>query len=136
MTDADFVIEGHWLWFAASSLLMFASIWTWMLVRQFGGIRPTALAIIATSAAINTAAHGWGGCDSCGANVVARALITATWAPMVICILVMIDIYAADRNGHRSFTAISYNWYRKLVDRDRAPGDARSPYHLGDHHAR
>jgi hypothetical protein len=56
---------------------------------------------------------------------VVGAAVTAMWWPMLLAATVLADLYAADRNGHRSFTTRSYLWFKKLVDRN-GDGDRMS----------
>lgn len=66
-------------------------------------------------------------------TLVLGAIVTAAWPPIVICSLVLTDLYASDRNNHRSFTARSYEWYQR-VTRNRQGEGPGSPVHLGGRH--
>jgi hypothetical protein len=116
VTDFFFGAGATVVWFVMSALFLFCACWTWLIVLEIGGIRGTALGIVFLSAAITTS--GFGLLLSHQAVVSGEMIgivITSVWWPMVLAALVLTDLYAADRNGHRSFTARAYLWYERAV---------------------
>jgi hypothetical protein len=107
------------IWFVMSAIFLFLATWTWLLVREVGGIRGVALGTLFTCSAITTSGFGLLlSHQTIVSSLVVGAMVTATWWPMLLASIVLCDIYAADRNSHRSFTARSYLWYQRLT-RDR-----------------
>lgn len=118
MRDFFFGTGAMVTWFAMSAVFLFLATWTWMLVVQVGGIRGAALAVLFTSCAITTS--GFGLLLShypLIASWIVGAIITAMWWPMLLASVVLCDLYAADRNNHRSFTTRSYQWYQQMMQR-------------------
>lgn len=119
MHDFFFGSIGVLAWSCMAAIFVFCATWTWMLVLQIGGIRGTALATMFSGAAITTAgfalllSH-----NTLIPGEIVGAVITAVWWPNVLAAIVLCDIYAADRNGHRSFTTRGYLWFKRLVDRN------------------
>lgn len=103
-------------WFFAASVFVFCATYVWQIVLEVGGVRGTSLAIIFTSCAIICCCFGLilSKQDVVPAFLLG-AIVTAAWPPIVICSLVLTDIFAADKNAHRSFTTRSYLWYKSLV---------------------
>lgn len=100
------------MWCSMSAAFLFFATWTWLLVFQIGGLRGTALATVFTCLAVTTAgfalllSH-----QAIVSSVVVGATVTAAWCPLFLASAVLCDLYAADRNGHRSFTTRLYLWY-------------------------
>lgn len=123
MNDFIFGTGGVIAWSGMTMIFMFLATWTWMLVAQLGGIRGTAMAILFTGSAVNTAgfalllSH-----NTIISNLVVGAVVTAVWWPILLAAIVLADLYAADRNGHRSFTTRSYQWFKRMMDKN---GDGR-----------
>lgn len=121
-------------WFIAASIFVFCASYTWLIVIEVRGLRGMSLAIVFSCCAMICACFGLIlARQPYLSNFVLGAIISAAWPPIVICSLVLCDIYAADRNNHRSFTARSYLWYRRIAKRRQGerPG---SPVQLGSHH--
>lgn len=115
------------MWFIASAIFVFCATYIWFIVFEVGGLRGTCLAITFTCCAIVTSGFGLLLSDQMLVSAeVLGAAISAVWPPMVICALVLCDIYAADRNNHRSFTARSYEWYKRVTKSE--PEDS-GPHH-------
>lgn len=116
------------LWFIAAAVFVFCASYIWIIVAQVGGLRGTCLAIVFTCCAIVTSGFGL---ILSGQTVIARevlgAAVSAVWPPIVICALVLTDLYAADRNNHRSFTARSYAWYKRITKSPREDADPHHP---------
>lgn len=108
------------IWFVMSAIFLFLATWTWMLVYQIGGIRGTAMATIFTCSSITTSGFGLLLSDqTLVSSLVVGAMVTAAWWPMLFASIVLCDVFAADRNSHRSFTARAYLWYQR-VTRDKS----------------
>ena len=118
MRDFFFGTGAMVVWFAMSAVFLFLATWTWLLVLQLGGIRGTALAILFTCSAITTSGFGLLlSHQTIVSSLVVGAMVTAFWWPMLLASVVLCDLYAADRNSHRSFTTRSYLWYQRTVER-------------------
>lgn len=119
------------LWFVASALFVFCASYIWIIVAQVGGLRGTCLAIVFTCCAIITSGFGLllSG-QGLISHAVLGAAISAMWPPIVICALMLTDLYAADRNSHRSFTARSYAWYKRITQSPREDADPHHPIEL------
>lgn len=116
MRDFLFGTGAMVIWFVMSAIFLFLATWTWLLVRDVGGIRGTALATLFTCSAITTSGFGLLlSHQTIVANWVVGAMVTATWWPMLLASIVLCDIYASDRNNHRSFTTRSYLWYQRMT---------------------
>lgn len=103
------------IWFIMSAIFLFLATWTWLLVYQVGGIRGTAMATLFTGSAITTSGFGLLlSHQTIVSSLVVGAMVTASWWPMLLASVVLCDIYAADRNGHRSFATRLYLWYMRL----------------------
>lgn len=120
------------VWILASAAFAFCATWLWGIVFEVRGLFGTGLATIATCLAVVCVCFAlilmrqpW------IANWVLGALVSAAFPPIVIWMLVLTDLYAASRNGHRSFTAISYEWYQRVTKRDRDERTPRHPISLG-----
>lgn len=89
-----------------------------LIVFEVGGIRGTALSTLFLCCAVTTSGFGLllSHQTTIAAHVIG-AVITTSWWPMVLASLVLADLYAADRNSHRSFTARSYLWYERTLKR-------------------
>jgi hypothetical protein len=113
------------VWCLMSAAFTFFATWTWFLVFQVGGLRGTALATVFTSSAITTSgfalllSH-----QTIVPSWVVGAMVTAAWWPTVLASAVLCDLYAADRNGHRSFTTRLYLWYLRHREEKR---DGKQP---------
>lgn len=119
------------LWFVASSIFIFCAAYVWFIVAHVGGLRGTCLAIVFTCCAIVTSGFGLilSG-QQFVSHIILGAAISAVWPPIAICSLVLTDLYAADRNSHRSFTARSYEWYKRSTRSPREDADPRHPIEL------
>lgn len=127
MKDFFFGTGGIVVWSVMTAVFAFLATWTWMLVFQLGGIRGTAMATLFTGSAITTA--GFALLLSHSAIVssyIVGAVVTAAWWPIMFAAIVLADLYAADRNGHRSFTTRSYLWFKRLMDSNH-DGDHMTP---------
>lgn len=119
-------------WFIVAALMLFCAVYTWYIVLEVGGVRGTALAITWTSCAIICSANGLALSEQqLIPPFVLGAIIAAAWPPIVISALVLTDIYAADRNNHRSFTARSYFWYKRVTHHDGEARGGHTPIVLG-----
>lgn len=115
-------------WFLASALFAFCAAYTWQIVREVGGIRGTAIATMFTCLAIICSCFGLILADQDWIpNFFLGAIVTAVFPPIVFAALVLTDLYAADRNGHRSYTARSFNWYQRVTHDDGEEGGPRHP---------
>jgi hypothetical protein len=115
------------MWFVAAAIFAFCATYVWWIVFEVGGVRGAALAITFTCCAIICCCFGLILSDQEWiSTLVLGALVTAAWPPIVICALVLTDIYSADRNNHRSFTARSYLWYKRAI---RHEGEERGGHH-------
>jgi hypothetical protein len=105
-------------WAVTSTIFFFLASYTWLIVYDVGGIRGTAMATVFTGLAIVTGCFGMilSG-QTLVPNFVWGALITMAFPPVVLACIVLADLYAADKNSHRSFTARSYLWYERRVRR-------------------
>src|SRR5688572_8851823 len=120
MASFFFGTGGIVIWSLMTAVFVFLATWTWLLVFQLGGIRGTAMATLFTCSAITTA--GFALLLSHNAIVsswVVGAVVTAVWWPILFAAIVLADLYAADRNGHRSFTTRFYLWFKALMDSNR-----------------
>jgi hypothetical protein len=99
--------------------LVFASLATylWLIVWEVGGIRGTAMAILFSCLAVTTTgfalllSHA-----TIISSLVVGAVVTAAWWPILLSSIVLADLYAADRNGHRAFTTRTYLWYKRVTE--------------------
>lgn len=112
-------------WFIAATIFCFCATYIWQIVGEVGGLRGTALALVFTCCAVICSCFGlilshqtW------IPHYVLGAVVTAAWPPILIAALVLTDIYGADRNNHRSFTARSYNAYHRWMTsrKEKRPG--------------
>lgn len=118
MRDFFFGTGAAITWFVMSAVFLFLATWTWLLVIQLGGIRGTAMATLFTSSAVTTSGFGLLlSHQTIVSSLVVGAMVTVTWWPMLLASAVLCDLYAADRNGHRSFTTRSYLWYQRIVEK-------------------
>lgn len=104
------------VWSLMSAAFLFCATWTGLIVLQLGGIRGMALATMFVCCAITTA--GFALLVSRQAVIsgeIIGVIVTSVWWPMTFSAMVLTDLYAADRNSHRSFTARSYLWYERMV---------------------
>lgn len=119
-------------WFAAASIFVFCASYVAYIVISTGqGLRGTANTILFSCLAIVCSCFGlilskqtlipvfWLG-----------AIVTSAFPPILVAVLVLTDIYASDRNNHRSFTARSYLAYKRFMERNRDSGN-HSPVRLG-----
>lgn len=114
-------------WGLASAVFAFCAVYVWQIVHEVGGIRGTALATMCTCLAIICTCFGlilakqeW------IPSFLLGAIVTAVFPPIVFAALVLCDLYASDRNGHRSFTARSFLWYKRVT---RDEGEEHDPRH-------
>lgn len=115
------------LWFLTSAIFVFCACYVWFIVFAVRGLRGTCLAITFTCCAVITSGFGLLLSDQTLISTeILGAAISAVWPPIVICALVLTDLYAADRNNHRSFTARSYEWYKRVTTDE---GEERDPRH-------
>lgn len=128
MTDIFFGPIAVFGWFVASAVFAFCAAYTWQIVREVGGIRGTALATMCTCLAVICSCFGlilahldW------LPSFLLGALVTAAFPPIVFAALVLCDLYSSDRNGHRSFTARSYLWYKRVTKDAGEESDPRHP---------
>lgn len=117
-------------WFLASALFSFCAVYVWLIVFEVGGIRGTALATMCTCLAVICTCFGlilakqtW------IPNFLLGAIVTAAFPPIVLSVLVLCDLYGSSRNGHRSFTARSYLWYRRMTKDDSEEKHLRDSMH-------
>lgn len=103
-------------WIAASLILVFCATWIWGIVFEVKGLFGTALAMIFTCLAVVCVCFAfilmhqpW------LPNWILGAIVSAMFPPIVFATLILTDIYAASRNGHRSFTTRSYEWYQRVT---------------------
>lgn len=119
------------LWFIAAAVFVFCASYIWLIVAQVGGLRGACLAITFTCCAVVTSGFGLILSKQTLIPVeVLGAAVSAVWPPIVICALVLTDLYAADRNNHRSFTARSYEWYKRSTRSPREDADPHHPFTL------
>lgn len=114
-------------WSIMSAIFGFLAAYMWLIVWEVGGIRGTAMAILFTGCAVTTA--GFGLILSHNALIpgyVAGAIVSAVWPPMLLASIVLADLYAADRNGHRSFTTRSYLWFKRRTQDDKEASSQRT----------
>lgn len=115
------------MWFIASAVFVFCATYIWFIVFEVGGLRGTCLAIVFSCCAVVTSGFGLLLSDqTLISSAVLGMAISAVWPPIVFCALMLTDLYAADRNNHRSFTARSYEWYKRMV-KSREDNDPRHP---------
>ena len=126
MRDFFFGTGAVVVWSLMSAIFLFLAAWTWMLVFQLGGIRGTALATIFTCCSITTSAFGLLlSHQTIISSLVVGAMVTAAWWPMLLAAFVLCDIYAAERNSHRSITTRLYLWYQRAKEEK---GNSKQPY--------
>lgn len=115
-------------WFMASAIFVFCACYVWHIVLEVGGVRGTALGITFTCCAVICTCFGLVLSEQEWLSpFVLAAVISAAWPPIVVSALVLCDLYAADRNNHRSFTARSYLWYKRVTSDQREEQDQRHP---------
>lgn len=127
MRDFFFGVGGIIIWSGMTAVFVFLATWTWLLVIQLGGIRGTAMATIFTCAAVTTT--GFALLLSHAAivsSLVVGAVVTAAWWPILLASIVLADLYAADRNGHRSFTTRSYLWFVRVTRGEKEENEKRT----------
>lgn len=119
-------------WFVVASIFVFCASYTgYIVLSTGGGLRGTANTILFSCLAIVCACFGLIlSKEALIPDFILGAVITAVFPPIVIAALVLTDIYASDRNNHRSFTARSYLAYRRFLDSHRDRG-SRSAAHVG-----
>lgn len=128
MSDIFFGPIAIGAWIVASLVFTFCATWIWQIVRQVGGLLGTAvaailscLAVISVCFALILMQQPW------IANWILGAVVSAAFVPIVIWSVVLTDLYAASRNSHRSFTAISYGWYQRVTKDAREERARRNP---------
>lgn len=108
-------------WSLMCGIFAFLAAYTWLIVREVGGIRGVALATLFTSAAITCGGFGLLlAHNPLVSGYVIGAVITAAWWPALLAAIVLADLYAADKNSHRSFTTRSYLWYQRMIKGSKA----------------
>lgn len=128
MSDVFFGPVAVFGWFLASAIFVFCAAYTWQIVYEVGGIRGTAMATMFTSLAIICSCFGLILADQDWiSGFVLGAIITSAFPPIVFASLVLADLYSSDRNGHRSFTARSFAWYKRVTHDDREESGPRHP---------
>lgn len=116
MTSFFFGTGGIIAWSMMTAVFAFLATYTWLIVYEVGGIRGTAMATLFTGMAVNTAGFALLLSHSAiVSGVVIGAIVTAAWWPIMLAAIVLADLYAADRNGHRSFTTRSYLWFKRMT---------------------
>ena len=118
-------------WMVGSLVFVFCATWNWLLVREVGGLFSVALATTFSSLAVICI---------CFALILMRqpwiadwllgAIVSSAFVPIVFAALLLTDLHAARKNGHRSFTTKSYQWYQDLTKKDRE-GGPHHPISLG-----
>ena len=127
MRDFFFGIGGVISWSLMTMVFAFLATYLWLIVREVGGIRGAAMAILFSCLAITTTgfalllSH-----STIISNLVVGAVVTAAWWPIVLSSIVLADLYAADRNGHRSFTTRSYLWFKRRTQDDKESSRQRT----------
>lgn len=108
------------LWSILTMFFAFSAAWSMLWVWQVGGIRGTALSTLCSCLAVVTGSFAILLSD---APVVPKewvaVAVTVVFYPMVLAVLVLVDIYAADQNSHRSAVTRFYMWYTKMTKDDR-----------------
>jgi len=134
MTDLFFGPVAVVGWFLASMVFAFCATYTWRIVQEVGGIRGTALATMCTALAIVCTCFGLIlAKQDLIPNFLLGAIVTAAFPPILFAALVLCDLYGADRNGHRSFTARSYLWYKRVTKDEREERNPRHPISIQEH---
>lgn len=115
-------------WMIASLAMIFFAAWLWQIVLEVRGLRGTAMATLFTCLGILFTCfalllHK----DPWISKTIVGVIATAVCAPMPFAAFVLCDLYAADRNNHRSFTARSYQWYRRVTKDDSEENGPRHP---------
>lgn len=123
MSEFFFGVGGILSWSLMTMIFVFLATYLWLIVIEVGGIRGTAMAVLFSGMAINTAGFALLLSQSTIVpGAVIGAIITATWWPILLAAIVLADLYAADRNGHRSFTTRSYFWFKRVTKDDKEDG--------------
>lgn len=115
-------------WMFASAVMLFFAAWIWQIVIEAGGLRGTAMATLFTCLSILFACfalllHD----DPRISKFIVGMVATAVCAPMPFSAFILADLYAASRNNHRSFTARSYGFYKRLTSDEREERNPRHP---------
>lgn len=110
-------------WMVGSVAMFFFASWLWQIVREVGGLRGTVMATLFTCLGILFACfalllHD----DPRISKLLVGVVASMVCAPMPFAAFVLADLYAADRNNHRSFTAHFYRWYKRITEDDRENG--------------
>lgn len=128
MSDVFFGPVAVFGWFVASAIFAFCAVYTWQIVLEVGGVRGTAMATMFTSLAVICTCFGLILADQDWVSgFVLGAIVTAAFPPIVFAALVLVDLYASDRNGHRSYTARSYGWYKRVTHDKGEESNSRHP---------
>lgn len=122
----SFAIVG---WMVASAAMLFFAIWILLIVLEVRGLRGAALATLffcigtlfgCFALLLHEAPHI--------SKTVVGVIATAVCMPIPWAAFILADLYSADRNSHRSFTARSYNWYKRVTKSEPEEQDPRHPF--------
>jgi hypothetical protein len=106
-----------------SAIFAFLAAYLWLIVLEVGGIRGTAMATIFSCLAVVTTgfalllSH-----QTIISNLIVGAAVSAVWPPIILASIVLTDLYAADRNGHRALTTKLYMRYQRMKAKDSEHG--------------
>ena len=105
------------LWFLGTAICAFCAIWTWtVVIVARGRLRGLCLAYVFSAATLICFCRGLQVApQQLFADYNLAAIINGAAAGIVICFVVLADIYAADRGQHLSFTAMSYEFFQWLA---------------------
>lgn len=108
------------MWSLSAAIFAILAAYLWLIVLELGGLRGAMMAVLFTGCTITCL--GFAVILSHTALIpgyVAGAIVSSAWPPMVIAAIILCDLYAADRNSHRSFTAKSYIWFKRVTKDDK-----------------
>lgn len=121
-------------WVILSVMMLFFASYIWLIVREVGGIRGTAMATLFTSLSVLFACFALLlSADSLIPHWLVGIIATTVCWPMPVCAFVLTDLYAADRNNHRSFTARSFMWYKRVTKDVGEESRPRHPFTIHPH---
>lgn len=119
-------------WFIAATILVSCATYLWLIVREVGGLRGAILATMFSCLALVCSCFGLIISDQeLIPSIILGAIVTAVFPAIVIGAVILTDLYAADRNSHRSFTARFYFWYKRATHDD---GEESGPRHPASIH--
>lgn len=106
------------LWSLLAAIFTFAGSYAALVWSQVGGLRGLALVVNAFTVAIVCAGFALLlSATSAISTETVGVIVTTAFYPLVFSTLVLVDIYAADHNDHRSITTITYLWFKRNFSR-------------------